>query len=114
MGDDNGATIVIFGASGDLTQRKLIPALYNLFRKKRLPETFNIIGVSRTVFSHEQFRQQMHDSVKEFSAETFTDDFWKPFAEHIWYTPGDAAQPDQLALVKSFLESKENGTSNRL
>ncbi len=114
MGDTNGATIVIFGASGDLTQRKLIPALYNLFRKKRLPETFNIIGVSRTVFSHEQFRTQMHDSVKEFSPETFSDEFWNPFAQHIWYTAGDAAQPDQLAQVKSFVESKENGTSNRL
>ncbi len=114
MGDENGATIIIFGASGDLTQRKLIPALYNLFRKKRLPEVFNIIGVSRTVFSHDQFRQQMHDSVKEFTPETFADEFWNPFAQHIWYTPGDAAQPDQLAQVKSFLESKENGTSNRL
>ncbi|MBI1277119.1 MAG: glucose-6-phosphate dehydrogenase [Anaerolineaceae bacterium] len=114
MGDTNGATIVIFGASGDLTQRKLIPALYNLFRKKRLPETFNIVGVSRTKYSHEEFRQQMHDSVKEFSGETFTDEFWNPFAEHVWYTPGDASKSDQLGQVKSFIESKENGTSNRL
>jgi len=114
VGDANGVTVVIFGASGDLTQRKLIPALYNLFRKKRLPDEFNIVGVSRTVLAHEQFRDDMRDSVKEFSGDTFTDENWKEFAKHIWYSPGDAAKTDQLDKVKTFLESKENGTSNRL
>lgn len=112
--NNDGATVVIFGASGDLTQRKLLPALYNLYRKKRLPEEFNIVGVSRTAYTHEEFRAQMQEGVKEFSAETFTDEQWEPFAEHIWYAAGDAAQPEQLAQVKAFLESRENGTSNRL
>ncbi|MEO0563421.1 MAG: hypothetical protein AAF125_15030, partial [Chloroflexota bacterium] len=48
----DNTTIVIFGASGDLTQRKLIPSLYNLFLKGRLPETFRIVGNSRSDFSH--------------------------------------------------------------
>jgi len=108
------ATVVIFGASGDLTHRKLIPALYNLYRKGRLPEQFNIVGVSRTRYNHEDFRALMKDSVKEFSEESFTDDHWNPFAEHIWYVPGDASQTDQLSGVKDFLESRENGWSNRL
>ncbi|MEZ4667796.1 MAG: glucose-6-phosphate dehydrogenase [Anaerolineae bacterium] len=111
---NTGATIVIFGASGDLTQRKLIPALYNLFRKKRLPDRFNIVGVSRTAYSHEDFRTEMKQGVKEFSGETFRDEYWNSFAEHIWYVAGDASKVQQLDEVRKFLESKENGTSNRL
>ena len=60
-------SILIFGASGDLTQRKLIPALYNQFTKGKLPEAFNIVGISRTEFSHDAFRADMQKSVKEFS-----------------------------------------------
>ena len=112
--NENGATIVIFGASGDLAQRKLLPALYNLYRKQRLPEQFNIIGVSRTPYSHEDFRDEMRKSVKEFVPENFSENAWSPFAEHIWYASGDASQPDEMERVKSFVESHENGGSNRL
>lgn len=116
MPDSNSAaTVVIFGASGDLTQRKLVPALYNLYRKNRLPETFNIVGVSRTPMTHEKFREEMRAGVEEFSKESFSARFWNRFAKHIWYVPGDAAQHDQLANVKTFLEEHENGMSaNRL
>lgn len=111
---EGSTTIVIFGASGDLTQRKLIPALYNLFRKKRLPQDFNIVGVSRTKYRHEDFRAEVEKGAREFSAETFTEEQWKPFAEHIWYAPGDAAKPEELQTIDAFLREHENGTSNRL
>ena len=52
-------TIVIFGASGDLTSRKLIPALFSLYRKKRLPEGTKIVGSSRSKFSHDQWRNKL-------------------------------------------------------
>lgn len=111
---DSATTIVIFGASGDLTHRKLVPALYNLFRKDRLSENFNIVGVARTPLSHDEFRAQMQAGAEEFSKDTFTKTHWAKFAKHIWYAPGDAAQTDQLEQVKAFLEEKESGPTNRL
>lgn len=112
--ESKGATIVIFGASGDLTQRKLVPALYNLYRKKRLPEEFNIVGVSRTPLSHADFRKQVQEGVKSFSKETYTTEFWKPFAEHIWYAPGDASKLDELGKINDFLKEHESGETDRL
>src|SRR5579883_3677154 len=61
------ATMVIFGASGDLTRRKLVPALYNLALEHMLPSQFTVVGVSRTPESDEQFRQTMHEGVDAFS-----------------------------------------------
>jgi len=112
--NEGSTTIVIFGASGDLTGRKLIPALYNLSRKGRLPKDYSIVGVSRTKYSHDAFRAEVEQSVREFSAETFSDAPWKSFAEHIWYAPGDASKPDELQKINEFLLEHENGKSNRL
>lgn len=53
------SSIVIFGASGDLTYRKLIPALYHLYANKQLPESFAILGVSRTEYSDESYREKL-------------------------------------------------------
>ncbi len=112
--DLQNASIIIFGASGDLTQRKLVPALYNLFRKGRMPEQFNIVGASRTPLSHDEFRAQVKEGAQEFSKETYSDEFWGKFAEHIWYSPGDASKSDDLEKINTFVTEKENGTSNRL
>ncbi len=60
-------TIVIFGASGDLTKRKLIPALFQLALEKLLPETTRIVGFARKEKSHEQFRAEMNDALLEFA-----------------------------------------------
>ena len=60
-------TLVIFGASGDLTRRKLLPALYQLSRGQRLPARFNVIGVARSPMSDDEFRDSLHDSLKEFA-----------------------------------------------
>ncbi len=59
--------LVIFGASGDLTYRKLIPAVYDLFRQNLLPEKFAILGVSRTEITDEKFRDKMKDGIKKYS-----------------------------------------------
>src|ERR1700750_2497576 len=60
-------TLVIFGASGDLTKRKLLPALYQLSRGQRLPARFNVIGVARTPMSDDEFRQYLQGSLSEFA-----------------------------------------------
>src|SRR3954466_875498 len=58
--------VVIYGANGDLTKRKLMPALYRLAYEGRLAPGFAVIGISRTAMSNEDFRDRMHDSVKKF------------------------------------------------
>ncbi len=63
----HACVLVIFGASGDLTQRKLIPALYNLALDKRLPERFAVVGYARSEMTDESFRDKMREAVKEFS-----------------------------------------------
>ncbi|MFN9915855.1 MAG: glucose-6-phosphate dehydrogenase, partial [Pirellulaceae bacterium] len=60
-------SMVIFGASGDLTSRKLIPALYRLFQRQRLPKPTRIIGVARSPFSSEQWRTQLAESTAQFA-----------------------------------------------
>ena len=65
--------LVIFGASGDLTQRKLFPALYSLAFRRLLPEKFAIVGVARTEESTEQFAERMKAAVQEFARDPFRD-----------------------------------------
>jgi glucose-6-phosphate 1-dehydrogenase len=107
-------SVVIFGASGDLTHRKLIPALYNLYRKHRMPNQFNVIGVSRTPFRHDQYRDELKQGVQEFSRDSYTDKLWDEFAGHIWYVPGDASKSEGLDGLKAFFGEHENGEANRL
>jgi glucose-6-phosphate 1-dehydrogenase len=107
-------TILIFGASGDLTHRKLIPAIYNLFRKGRLPDNFNVIGMSRTAFSHDDFRKRGQDGVKEFATDTYRDDVWEKFAPHVWYHPGNSEKPEDYQTLDQFAGTLEKGPANRL
>ena len=73
--------MVIFGANGDLTKRKLMPALYRLAYDRRLSAGFAVIGISRTPMTDDQFREKMLEAVKKFSEDTeFDDDVWKTFA----------------------------------
>ena len=67
-------TIIIFGASGDLTQRKLIPSLFNLFRKRRTPKKFQIVGFGGTAFTDEQFGEHLLKGMKDHAGYEFTDE----------------------------------------
>lgn len=102
-------TIVIFGASGDLTSRKLIPALYTLFRKDRLPADTSIVGVSRTKFTHEQWRADLAESTAEFEADSFDNESWSAFAKHIYYHAGDIGDEKSFASLGEFLNELEGG-----
>jgi glucose-6-phosphate 1-dehydrogenase len=81
---------VIFGANGDLTKRKLMPALYRLAYDRRLSTGFAVVGSSRTPLSDDQFREKMLEAVKEFSEDTeFDESVWKTFAQGLFYVSGD-------------------------
>ena len=71
--------LIIFGASGDLTKRKLIPALFGLYREKLLPEGFAVLGVSRTPYSDERFRDHLRDEIRDGSTGTFDQRSWDDF-----------------------------------
>src|SRR3982750_131027 len=81
--------MVIFGATGDLTKRKLLPALYNLAKEDFLPHTFAIIGVGRQEMSSEEFRKMIIDELKEFVTEGAEPKLLKWFEERTYYTGGD-------------------------
>jgi glucose-6-phosphate 1-dehydrogenase len=100
-------TIVIFGASGDLTSRKLIPALYGLYRKKRLPEPTRVIGFSRTAFSDEEWRATLAESTAKFAASEFTGESWQNFAQSIFYQPGDIGDANDFRALGKRLQSLE-------
>ena len=105
-------SFIIFGASGDLTRRKLIPALYNLFRKERLPEKFRIIGYARSEFSQEAFEARLREGV-----ETFADldrDTWQQFASHLQYVQGNYDDPSDLQQLNEFLKKQETERTGRL
>ena len=87
-------TIVIFGASGDLTRRKLLPALHSLSRGQRLPARFAIVGVARSHMTDEQFRQQFADSLKEFSKVTTIDEVGRSLQAEMYYISGELDDPD--------------------
>ncbi len=111
--NNHSITIVIFGASGDLTQRKLIPALFNLYQKERLPKT-RIIGTSRSKFSHDQFRQHLRDGINKFSPDSFHQENWDAFSENIYYQPGDLADARDYLKLADTLNELEDKPSNRL
>jgi glucose-6-phosphate 1-dehydrogenase len=87
------ATLVIFGASGDLTRRKLLPALYRLSRDQRLPARFSIIGVAREEFGVDGFRQEFRDSLREFADLTEEDEVAHSLSERMRYVGGDFKDP---------------------
>ncbi len=114
MEKHEATSIIIFGASGDLTERKLIPALYNLHLKDRLPDHYDIIGISRSKYSHDEFRAKLQEKARGFAEEAYSDDTWAAFAEHIWYVPGDASKAEYYPTLLEFLAEKETGRTNRL
>src|SRR4051812_12515893 len=81
--------IVIVGASGDLTRRKLLPALYNLFIANLLPTDGDIVGMARTEMSTESFQTLAHDAVKQFSRTGIDEDAWQRFAARLTFVQNE-------------------------
>jgi glucose-6-phosphate 1-dehydrogenase len=104
-------TVVIFGASGDLTRRKLLPAIYRLSKGQRLPPQFAVIGAARTPMDDEGFRQQFRDSLREFAKdeEEGGTDVADSLAARLYYLPGELDDPALYARLKSRLEETSPG-----
>jgi len=102
------AIIVIFGASGDLAQRKLVPALYDLYLDQWLPEQFAIIGVSRTEMQDDPFREHLRSGVDRFSRRCKSNDpDWAAFAPHLAYLTADPTSADTHDTLSKRLHSQE-------
>lgn len=107
--------LVIFGASGDLTSRKLVPALYQLFQKKRLPPDTRVLGVSRTPFDSDTWRKELGDSTAKFEPKSFDRESWNQFAPCLHYQAGDIEQAADFQSIRDRLEQLEGSqTTNRL
>src|SRR5918911_3063799 len=87
-------TVIIFGATGDLTKRKLVPALYRLVQERLVPGEFAVVGAARSEMSHEDFRAKMKEAVQQFSeAKRVDDEVWDSFAQGLYYVPVNIDQP---------------------
>ena len=109
--------MVIFGAGGDLTKRKLIPALYNLARGWLLAQQFAIIGVSREQFSSEDFRQRTAQEIREYATGEIDQASWDQFVKRLYYTPGDFQDPElykKLGELLAQVEKEQNTQGNCL
>ncbi len=110
--------VVIFGANGDLTKRKLLPALYRLTYERRLPPGFAVVGISRTPQTDDQFRESMKPQVAKFLEDSpFDEDVWTGFAQGLFYMSGDNGDPDtyqRLAARLAAIEQARNTGGNVL
>lgn len=98
--------LVIFGASGDLTYRKLIPALYALFDQNMMPEKFQVVGVGRTPLSDAFFRDKMIEGIREFSETNHLhEDEVQMFSQHLSYFQMDVYAPEEYQRLKTYLDA---------
>ncbi len=103
--------LVIFGASGDLTHRKLVPALFELYRQRRLPTEFAVLGCARRPWSDEDFRSHMAEALGTVATEH--QGAWDQFAAGLFYEPVDLQQPDHLVRLAQRLEGIDRQRATR-
>src|SRR5664279_2925343 len=97
-------SIVIFGASGDLTARKLIPALYHLFKEKQMPPAFRVIGFARREKTDDSWRQELREALDQFSRTKPVDDaVWTEFAKNLSYCRGDLTESEAYKNLEEML-----------
>jgi glucose-6-phosphate 1-dehydrogenase len=109
--------MVIFGASGDLTKRKLFPALYSLAYRHLLPENFGVVGVARTEESDDEFRERMKEAVQEFGRDEFREDVWQTLADGMRYVATDFADEggeNKVADTLTELDEERGTGGNRV
>jgi glucose-6-phosphate 1-dehydrogenase len=111
------AAMVIFGVSGDLTSRKLMPALYDLAVGYPLPEGFSIVGVSHRDWSDDDFREKMREAVTANARTPVTDETWQGFAKGLSYVRGDFADPEtyrRLGAQLQAIDTDRGANGNRI
>ncbi len=95
--------MVIFGAGGDLTKRKLVPALYNLARQNLLPKEFAVVGLARSAMSSDAFREKIGQEIQRYATIPVEPDLWKWFAARLYYLPGDLRDPKAYQQLQELL-----------
>ena len=108
------AVVVIFGASGDLTKRKLIPAIYNLGLDNLLPSDFFLIGFGRKPIPDDEFRQLAHDSLQDFSRREVDEKIWARLGANSCYVDGPYDQPDGYKKLKERIDAYEKQVGREL
>lgn len=103
MDKPKNCLMVIFGASGDLTKRKLIPSIFELYKQNVLPENFAILGVARTDFTDESFRESMIESIKDFVKDSANGDI-PEFLEKLHYSAIDTKTPQDYGRLKERID----------
>jgi len=99
-------TIVIFGASGDLTSRKLIPALYHLYKDRQMPPSFRVVGLARREKTDDSWRDELRVALDQFSRSGPVDDkVWREFAKNLFYCQGDLTDPAAYERLEQLLTS---------
>jgi glucose-6-phosphate 1-dehydrogenase len=109
--------LVIFGASGDLTRRKLFPALYSLAYRRLLPDQFAIVGVARMEVTDEEFKERMKEAVQEYGRDEFREDVWELLADGMRYVAMDFADEqgeDHVAETLNELDEERGTRGNRV
>jgi glucose-6-phosphate 1-dehydrogenase len=96
-------TLVIFGGSGDLSRRKLIPALYNLMLDGLLPPECTVLGLGRKPMHDIEFRELLREGVARYSRRPLSDARWAPFSERLFYCAGDIADADLYQKIKAHM-----------
>ena len=114
MTKTDNCIITIFGASGDLTKRKLMPALFDLYKKDLLPEKFAVLGTGRTKFSDDSFRDKMSDEVKKYIQDrpVVVRDIQK-FLSHLYYHPMDSSDAESYQEFKNRLRDLDTSLETR-
>ncbi|MFQ5993353.1 MAG: glucose-6-phosphate dehydrogenase [Nitrospiraceae bacterium] len=104
--------MVVFGADGDLTKRKLVPALYNLIAGQLLPTEFALVGLARTEMSSDEFRERLSRDIQDFATGPVNPALWDWLAQRIYYIPGDFRSPHAYRQLKELLThvDKTHGT----
>ncbi len=105
--------LTIFGASGDLTQRKLVPALYQMRLERKIPPELTIVGVARREWSHDYFREQMREGVEEFGGGLQSEEVWNDFAKGLFYCSGNIDEPASYQKLKDFLAELDEQRGTR-
>jgi glucose-6-phosphate 1-dehydrogenase len=106
------SSLVIFGVTGDLSRKKLMPAVYDLANRGLLPPGFALVGFARRDWDNQDFMQVVHDSVKEYARTEFHEDVWAQLAEGIRFVPGTFDDDAAFELLKETVEEldRERGT----
>ncbi|MEO1290655.1 MAG: glucose-6-phosphate dehydrogenase, partial [Chloroflexota bacterium] len=104
---DRPSTLVIFGATGDLAQRKLIPALFNQYLKGQLPNQFYIVGFSIEDYTTDALRQRYVEGLRQYTAKTFDDTRWDEFCDRIRYVQGNLTEANDFRGLEEYLQDLE-------